>query len=129
LIAPCITRFENRGLKLVGLKLLSPEVTKHLLNKHYEEHINKPFFKYLVNYILSGPVVPMVWEGLNAVDIGRTIIGKTNPLESPPGTIRGDYALDKGRNIIHGSDSVVSAEREISIWFRPEDIVVWQDMK
>ena len=98
------------------MKLVTP--TQSLLEEHYRDLKAKPFFPKLLGYMLSGPVVAMVWEGKNAVKTGRVMLGATNPLESAPGTIRGDFALDVGRNICHGSDSVESAEREISLWFK-----------
>uniref|UniRef100_A0A383W1M7 Nucleoside diphosphate kinase n=1 Tax=Tetradesmus obliquus TaxID=3088 RepID=A0A383W1M7_TETOB len=104
LISDIIARFERKGYKLVGIKVLVP--TQALAAKHYAEHDGKPFFPKLVNFLSSGPVVAMVWEGKSVVKYGRTMIGATNPLASSPGTIRGDYGIDTGRNIIHGSDSV-----------------------
>lgn len=94
---------------------------EQLVNEHYKEHIGKPFFPKIQKYILSGPVVGMVWQGKGVVAYGRVILGKTDPLKSEPGTIRGDFGLDTGRNIVHGSDSVESAEREINLWF-PEGV-------
>ena len=116
-----VSRFEKKGLKLVAMKLmLIPKETAEL---HYAEHKDKPFFKSLISYITSGPVLAMVWEGENAVSVCRTMMGKTNPQESAPGTIRGDYGMQTAMNIIHGSDSPESAEREISIFFKPEELV------
>ena len=105
------------------MKLFTPTV--ELLEVHYEDLSSKPFFRGLVTYMNSGPVCCMVWEGLNAVSTGRTMLGATKPVDSAPGTIRGDYALDVGRNICHGSDAVASAEREIALWF-PEGVCQWQ---
>ncbi|BGO97994.1 Nucleoside diphosphate kinase [Rhodotorula toruloides] len=119
LVGEIIGRFEKRGYKLVAMKLASPSV-EHL-EKHYEDLKEKPFFKGLVSYMASGPVVAMVWEGKDAVKTGRTILGATNPLASAPGTIRGDFAIDVGRNVCHGSDAVESAKKEIALWF-PEGI-------
>jgi len=120
LVGEITSRFEKRGFKLIALKLVhaSPE---HL-EKHYADLKGKPFFPGLIKYMASGPVVAMVWEGLDAVKTGRSMLGATNPLASSPGTIRGDYALAVGRNICHGSDAVESAEKEIKLWF-PEGIV------
>lgn len=120
-----ISRFETRGFKLVGLKLMhaSPE----LLRQHYAEHEGRGFFASLIEYVGSGPVVAMVWEGTNAIEIARKMIGATKPSESNPGTIRGDFAIEMGRNIVHGSDSEASAQREIALWFRPEELVDWSD--
>jgi len=120
LIADIIKRFEQKGYKLVGVKILVP--TKELASKHYAENDGKPFFPKLVNFLSSGPVVAMVWEGKDVVKYGRTMIGATNPLASAPGTIRGEYGVDMGRNIIHGSDSVESANREVALWFKQEEL-------
>ncbi|TFJ88171.1 hypothetical protein NSK_000523 [Nannochloropsis salina CCMP1776] len=98
--------------------------SKDLLNEHYQDLADKPFFGGLVAYMSSGPVIAMVWEGLNAVKEGRKMLGATKPADSAPGTIRGDFALDVGRNICHGSDSVESAQREISLWFG-EGLTEW----
>ncbi|KAG2486705.1 hypothetical protein HYH03_014634 [Edaphochlamys debaryana] len=122
LVGDIIKRYEQRGYTLKGLKLMN--VDKSLAEKHYEEHQGKPFFPKLVDFITSGPVCAMVWEGKNIVAAGRTMIGATNPQASAPGTIRGDYGIDMGRNIIHGSDSVESARREIGLWF-PEGLAEW----
>jgi nucleoside-diphosphate kinase len=108
-------RFEKRGYKLVALKLV--QSTKEHLEKHYADLSSKPFFNGLVKYMASGPVVAMVWEGKDAVKTGRVLLGATNPLDSAPGTIRGDFAIDVGRNVCHGSDSVESAKAEIALWF------------
>lgn len=115
-----IARFERRGLKIVAMKMLW--ITKELAEKHYEEHRGKKFFEGLISYITSGPVIAMVIEGKNAVKLVREMMGKTNPQESMPGTIRGDYGIEVGRNIIHGSDSLASAEREIALFFTKEEI-------
>ncbi|MEM3396021.1 MAG: nucleoside-diphosphate kinase [Thermoplasmata archaeon] len=115
-----IARFERRGLKIVGMKMLW--IKRELAEKHYAEHVGKKFFEGLVSYITSGPVIAMVIEGKNAVKLVRDMMGKTNPQESLPGTIRGDYSIDLGRNIIHGSDSPASAEREIALFFTKEEI-------
>ena len=104
LIGKIITRFEEKGFKLVALKLAQPG--KEHFEKHYEEHKDKPFFKKLVENINSGPVTCMIWEGKNAVSTARKMIGETDPQNSAPGTIRGDFGLDMPRNIVHGSDSV-----------------------
>ena len=118
-----ISRFEKKGLKLVAMKLMViPEATA---KKHYAEHEGKKFFPSLISYITSGPVLAMVWEGDNAVQVCRNLMGKTNPQESAPGTIRGDFGMVTGVNIIHGSDSVDSAKREIGVFF-PEGIVTYE---
>jgi len=119
LVGEIIKRFENKGFKLIGIKMLQAD--EALITKHYEEHIGKPFFPKIVKYILSGPVVGMVWQGKGVVAYGRVMLGKTDPLKSEPGTIRGDFGIDSGRNVVHGSDSVESAEREINLWF-PEGV-------
>ncbi len=115
-----ISRFEKKGYKLMAMKLYSP--TKELLEEHYKDLKEKPFFPKLVNYMLMGPVICMIWQGKDAVKTGRKMLGATNPLNSEPGTIRGDYCIETGRNVIHGSDSVESAEREIKLWFKDEEI-------
>ncbi|KAJ9506653.1 hypothetical protein QJQ45_003956 [Haematococcus lacustris] len=116
LIGEVIKRFEQKGFKLVGLRMLNVE--RSLAEKHYADLSSRPFFGSLVDYIVSGPVVAMVWEGRNVVLTGRKIIGATNPAASEPGTIRGDYAIEVGRNVIHGSDSVENAQKEIALCSR-----------
>jgi len=123
LVGEIISRFEHRGYKLVGMKFLQP--TEALLRQHYADLAHLPFFPKLLAYISSGPVVAMVWEGTAAVSNGRKMVGATRPGESLPGTIRGDYALDVGRNVIHASDGVEAALREIALWFTPEEQVSW----
>lgn len=123
LVGTIIERFEKKGFKLVGLKFMWP--SEELLQKHYSDLSSKPFFPGLVKYMSSGPVVPMVWEGLNAVKTGRQMLGATNPADSLPGTIRGDLCIEVGRNIIHGSDSVESAKKEIALWFGEKEVVGW----
>lgn len=119
-----LSRFERRGLKILGLKLM--HVTRSLAETYYAEHKGKPFFEPLISYVTSGPVVAMVLEGDNAVAIVRRMMGKTNAAEAEPGTIRGDFALTIGRNVIHGSDSPDSAKREISLFFKPEELHGYQ---
>jgi nucleoside-diphosphate kinase len=116
-----LNRFERRGLKLVGLKLM--QVTPELAKKHYGEHEGKPFFNGLVEYITSGPIVAMVWEGKNAAALCRQTIGATKPEASAPGTIRGDLAVEIGRNLVHGSDSPESGARETALWFAANELV------
>nr|5BXI_A Chain A, Nucleoside diphosphate kinase [Toxoplasma gondii ME49]5BXI_B Chain B, Nucleoside diphosphate kinase [Toxoplasma gondii ME49]5BXI_C Chain C, Nucleoside diphosphate kinase [Toxoplasma gondii ME49]5BXI_D Chain D, Nucleoside diphosphate kinase [Toxoplasma gondii ME49]5BXI_E Chain E, Nucleoside diphosphate kinase [Toxoplasma gondii ME49]5BXI_F Chain F, Nucleoside diphosphate kinase [Toxoplasma gondii ME49]5BXI_G Chain G, Nucleoside diphosphate kinase [Toxoplasma gondii ME49]5BXI_H Cha len=123
LVSEVIRRFEQRGYKLVALKMKSPDAT--LLEEHYADLKGKPFFPGLISYMTSGPVVCMVWEGTDVVKQGRRMLGETRPLESNPGTLRGDFCIDVGRNIVHGSDSVESANKEISLWFTPEEICEW----
>lgn len=110
-----IARFERKGLKLVALKQL--QVDEQIANVHYAEHAEKPFFDELVEFITGGPLVAMVMEGPEAVEAARQVIGATNPIEAAPGSIRGDYATEVTFNLVHGSDSDESAEREIEIWF------------
>ena len=124
LVGDIISRFEKKGFKLVGMKLDAPG--KEHFEKHYSDLSSKPFFGGLVAYASSGPVVAMVWEGDNAVLTGRKMLGATKPFDSAPGTIRGDFCIDVGRNIIHGSDSVESANKEIELWFKPEELVAWE---
>ncbi|SBS89973.1 nucleoside diphosphate kinase A [Plasmodium ovale wallikeri] len=124
LVGVIIDRFEKKGYKMIGLKMLNP--TNDILKEHYKELSDKPFFKTLVEYISTGPVVAMVWEGLDVVNQGRKLIGETNPLNSNTGTIRGDFCLEVSRNVIHGSDSVASANREINIWFKADELVQWK---
>ena len=124
LIGPIITRFEQRGFKLVAMKLVQPG--KAHLEQHYADLSSKGFFAGLIEYMNSGPVCAMVWEGDNAVLTGRKMLGATKPFDSAPGTIRGDYCIDVGRNIIHGSDSVESANHEIGLWFSPAELINWE---
>ncbi len=116
-----IARFERRGFALRGLKLLV--VGRELAERHYEEHVGKAFFAELVEFITSGPIVAMVVEGPSAVKVVRDMMGATDPLQAAPGTIRGDFALEIGENVVHGSDGVASAEREISLYFAPAELV------
>ncbi|KAK3599209.1 hypothetical protein CHS0354_012815 [Potamilus streckersoni] len=124
LVGEIIKRFETRGYKLVACKMLWPG--EDLLKKHYAELADKPFFPKLITYMRSGPCVPMVWEGREAVKMGRMMLGATNPLQSNPGTIRGDFCIDVGRNICHGSDGVETAKREIDLWFQPNEITKYE---
>jgi len=123
LVGEIIKRFEAKGFKLVAMKFMW--ASKDLLEKHYADLSARPFFPGLVSYMSSGPVVPMVWEGLNVVKTGRVMLGATNPADSAPGTIRGDLCIQVGRNIIHGSDSVESANKEIALWFKDNELVSW----
>ncbi|KAM9779937.1 nucleoside diphosphate kinase 3 [Neosynchiropus ocellatus] len=125
LVGEILRRFEKKGFKLVGLKLVQP--SKDLLTEHYWDLRSRPFFNGLVSYMSSGPVVAMVWQGLDVVKTGRKMLGETNPADSLPGTIRGDFCVDVGRNIIHGSDSVESAQKEITLWFRQHELNCWDD--
>lgn len=121
LVGEVISRFEAKGLKFVAAKLeLLPE---ERVVEQYREHLEKPFFPGLKRYIMSGPCFLMVWEGKGAVAVVRTMIGATNPAEAAPGSIRGDFGLDIGRNVVHASDSPRSADREIGIHFAPTELV------
>lgn len=121
LVGEIISRFEKKGIKIAALKLM--QITPELAEKHYGEHKDKPFFKDLVSFITSGPVAAMVLEGENVVAMVRTMMGATNPKDSAPGTIRGDFAMSIDKNVIHGSDSAESAEREINLFFKKEEII------
>lgn len=151
LVGDIIKRFEAKGFKLVAMKFMwvsfvqrltwkftakimqnfltnenfFSQASKELLENHYADLSARPFFPGLVGYMSSGPVVPMVWEGLNVVKTGRVMLGATNPADSAPGTIRGDLCIQVGRNIIHGSDSVESANKEIALWFKENELVKW----
>ena len=123
LVGEIIARFERKGFQLVGLKMIA--VPKELAEEHYAEHKGRPFFQGLIDFITSGPVVAMVWQGENVVAGARTMIGATSPSASAPGTIRGDFGLVVGRNIIHGSDAVETANREIALWFKEGELADW----
>jgi len=123
LIGEIITRLEKRGLKLVAAKFI--QVSQNLAENHYAVHKGKPFYEGLVKYIISAPVVAMVWEGPNAVAAVRQTMGSTRPTEAAPGTIRHDYALVVGRNLTHASDSPENGQAEIKLWFKPEELVSW----
>ena len=120
LVGEIISRFEKKGIKIIAMKLVS--VSKELAEKHYDIHKGKPFFEPTVKYITSSPVVAMVLEGDNAINMVRAMMGKTNPQDAAMGTIRGDYGQFIGRNIVHGSDGVDTAKFEIDLWFKPEEI-------
>ncbi|MEB3169614.1 MAG: nucleoside-diphosphate kinase [Synechococcaceae cyanobacterium] len=123
LVGDILGRFERRGFKLVGLKQLTP--SRELAESHYGVHRERPFFAGLVDFITSGPVVAMVWEGDGVIAAARMMIGATKPLEAAPGTIRGDLAINIGRNVIHGSDGSDTAAFEIGLWFTPEELSDW----
>jgi nucleoside-diphosphate kinase len=123
LVSEIIGRFEQKGFKLVGLKLM--KVSKELAEQHYGVHKERPFFPGLVEFITSSPVVALVLEGDGVVASARKIIGATNPLTSEPGTIRGDFGVNIGRNLIHGSDAIETAQTEIALWFKEEELVAW----
>ena len=115
LVGEVISRFERKGFTLDRLRMLT--IDEDMAGRHYAEHVDKPFFGELVAFITSGPVVAMQWSGESAVSVARTLMGVTNPAEAAPGTIRGDFGLEITNNVVHGSDSPVSAERELSIFF------------
>ncbi|KAF8027795.1 hypothetical protein BT93_E0654 [Corymbia citriodora subsp. variegata] len=121
LISEIISRFERKGFKLVAIKIVVP--TKDFAQKHYHDLKERPFFNGLCDFLSSGPVLAMVWEGEGVIKYGRKLIGATDPQKSEPGTIRGDLAVVVGRNIIHGSDGPETAKDEISLWFKPEELV------
>merc|ERR1712228_1040769 len=123
LVGEIIKRFEQKGFKLVAMKMMHASV-EHL-EEHYADLKGKGFFPGLIKYMNSGPVVPMVWEGLNVVKTGRVMLGETNPAASAPGTIRGDFCIHVGRNICHGSDSVDAANHEIGLWFTPAELTTY----
>ncbi|WP_047985310.1 nucleoside-diphosphate kinase [Ornithinibacillus californiensis] len=121
LVGEIVNRLERKGFKLVGAKLM--QISDELASEHYGEHKERPFFGELVEFITSGPVFAMVWEGENVIKTAREMMGKTNPAEAAPGTVRGDYGVTVGKNVIHGSDSPESAEREINLFFDQKELV------
>lgn len=123
LIGSIMTRLEQRGLKFAGLKLI--QVDEALAQQHYGVHQGKPFFESLIRYITSAPVVVMVVVGNHVIQMVRTTVGATNPANAAPGTIRGDFAVEIGRNLIHASDSPENGEQEVALFFRPEELVDW----
>jgi len=123
LIGAIVERFERRGLKVVGLKMM--QIDEPLARRHYAIHEGKPFFAGLIRYITSAPVVVMVLEGNRAIEVVRATMGSTNPVQAAPGTIRADYALEIGRNLVHGSDGPETAAREISLFFSDSELVSW----
>ncbi|CAD0028495.1 unnamed protein product [Aureobasidium pullulans] len=143
LVGPIISRFENKGFKLSAIKMTQPG--QEHLEKHYSDLSDKPFFRGLISLYVnhfpasseaaaynlttdmnSGPICAMVWEGRDAVKTGRTLLGATNPAASAPGTIRGDFAIDVGRNVCHGSDTVENAQKEIALWFKKDEVTSWK---
>ena len=121
LVGEVVKRYESKGLKIVGMKML--KIAPDLASSHYTEHAGKPFFANLVKFITSGPVVAMVLEGDNAIPTVRALMGRTDPQEAAPGTMRGDLATALSNNVVHGSDSAQSAQREISLFFRKEELI------
>ncbi|ARI83196.1 Ndk [Microcystis aeruginosa PCC 7806SL] len=123
LVGEIIQRFEAKGFTLVGLKMM--QVSSELAEKHYAVHKERPFFPSLVDFITSSPVVAMVWQGEGVIASARKIIGATNPLNAEPGTIRGDFGISVGRNLIHGSDGPDTAKDEVSLWFSDAELADW----
>ena len=123
LVGEIVSRFEKRGLQLVALKMV--RISRQLAEEYYAEHRGKPFFPGLVEYVTSGPSVAMLWEGENAITIVRKTMGATDPVKADPGTIRADFGLSIGRNVVHGSDSAESATREAALFFEPEEILAY----
>jgi nucleoside-diphosphate kinase len=123
LVGEITARLEKRGLRLAGARFM--QVSRALAEQHYAVHLGKPFYEGLVNYIISAPVMAMVWEGPNAVAAVRQTMGATRPTEAAPGTVRHDFALTIGRNLTHASDSPENGEQEVSLWFRPDELVDW----
>ncbi|TGG85784.1 MAG: nucleoside-diphosphate kinase [Aphanocapsa feldmannii 277cV] len=123
LVGEILMRFERKGFRLVGLKQITPD--RALAEAHYGVHRERPFFAALVDFICSGPVVAMVWEGHGVIAAARMLIGATKPLEAEPGTIRGDLAVDIGRNVVHGSDAEETAAFEIGLWFKDDELNDW----
>lgn len=121
LVGEILARFESKGLRIAALKLI--QVSRSLGEKHYAEHQGKPFFDGLIQFITAAPVVVGVLEGNEAISVVRTLLGATNGAAAAPGTVRGDYSISKQNNLVHGSDSPESAQREIALWFRPEELV------
>ena len=119
-----ISRLERRGLQLVGMKLM--RVDEALAHRHYEAHVERPFFPGLMQFITSSPIIAMAVRGPNSVELVRQTVGATNPAAAAPGTIRGDLGIDIGRNLIHGSDSPEAAVREVALFFAPEEVVDWE---
>ncbi len=119
-----INRLERRGLKIVGMKLL--QMDEGMAKKHYAIHEGKKFFRPLVDYITSSPIIAIVFEGTNAVEVARNTVGATNPREAEMGTIRGDFGLEIGRNLVHGSDSPENAANEINLFFSKDELISWE---
>jgi len=124
LVGSILTRLEARGLKLVGLRFMA--VPTRLAEEHYAVHRGKPFYAGLISYITSAPVVAAVFEGLEAVAVVRSTVGATNPAAAAPGTIRGDWALEIGRNLVHASDSPETGKAEVALWFKGDELPAWQ---
>src|ERR671929_1189726 len=126
LVGAVIHRFEQKGLRLAGLKLV--QASRDLAEKHYAVHKGKPFYDSLLQFLTSGPTLAMVWEGREAVTVARTLMGATDGVKAPPATIRGDFALSVQNNLVHGSDSADNAAMEIALWFKPDELVRYQSV-
>ena len=124
LIGAIISRVEKRGLRMIGMKFM--QVSRKLAETHYSIHEGKPFYDKLIEYIISAPVVAIAWQGNKAVAVVRQVLGATDPTAANPGTIRGDYGIDIGRNLTHGSDSVENGKAEINLWFTSDELVDWE---
>ncbi|XP_030649041.1 nucleoside diphosphate kinase, mitochondrial isoform X2 [Chanos chanos] len=124
LIGQIVQRFEQRGFRLVGLKMV--QVSEELLSQHYACLHRKPFYPSLLRYMTSGPIIAMVWEGHNVVRSSRMLVGETNPAEAAPGTLRGDFSVHISRNVVHASDSVEVAKKEIALWFQRSELIEWE---
>ena len=124
LVGEVISRLERRGLRLVAAKFM--QVSRELAETHYAIHKGKPFYDGLIAYIISAPVMAMVWEGPNAVAAIRQTMGSTRPTEAAPGSLRHDFALEVGRNLTHASDTFENGEKEVALWFKPEELVDWK---
>ncbi|MBN1201210.1 MAG: nucleoside-diphosphate kinase [Anaerolineae bacterium] len=123
LIGEIVRRFELRGLRIAGMKFM--QISRELAAEHYKEHKGKPFYEGLLDYITAAPVVVMALEGTDAIEIARSTIGATKPIDSSPGSIRGDFGVEVGRNLVHGSDKPASAERELNLFFSPDELIDW----
>lgn len=124
LVGRIVSRFEDKGLQLVGLKMM--RLTEDLARRHYAVHEGKPFFPGLLRYVTSGPIVVMAWRGLRAIEVCRKLMGATFGHEAEPGTIRGDFGISGSFNLIHGSDAPASADKELALYFRPEELCSWE---
>ena len=122
-----IHRFESKGFTLVGLKMM--QVSRELAEKHYGVHKERPFFQGLIEFITSAPVIAMVWEGESVVSAARNLIGATNPITAAPGSIRGDLGVSIGRNLIHGSDAIETAQAEVALWFSESELLNWEPVR
>jgi nucleoside-diphosphate kinase len=125
LVGEVISRFERRGLRLIGLKLM--QMSRELAERHYIDHKGASYYEPLITFLTSSPIVAMVWEGPEAIAVARAMMGATQSSKAAPGTIRGDFALETRRNIVHGSDGPESAAREMDLFFRPEEIIAWEE--